>query len=109
MIEQESKALFSQRVYQLVKQILSGSVKTYGEIAWMMGKPKAARQVGQALAHCRDESVPCHRVVNAKGQTAPGFIEQKQLLMAESVPFLEDGRVDLCRCRAKDKRGENHG
>ena len=96
---------FSQRVYEAVKQIPSGQVATYGEIAWRIGAPRAARQVGQALAHCKDPATPCHRVVNAKGDTAPGYAEQAALLEAEGVPFLSDGRVDL---KNGQKSGERH-
>ena len=96
---------FSQRVYEAVKQIPSGQVATDGEIAWRIGAPRAARQVGQALAHCKDPATPCHRVVNAKGDTAPGYAEQAALLEAEGVPFLSDGRVDL---KNGQKSGERH-
>ena len=44
----------------------------------------------------KDPTTPCHRVVNAKGDTAPGYAEQAALLEAErAYLFLSDGRVDL--------------
>ncbi len=103
-----TRPLFSQRVYEAVKEIPAGQVATYGEIAWRIGSPKAARQVGQALSHCEDPEIPCHRVVNAKGNTAPGFAEQAALLLAEGVPFLAEGRVDLKRCLEGRKRHEGN-
>ena len=44
--------------------------------------------------------IPCHRVVNREGRTAPAFAfggadVQRQLLEAEGVIFEVDGRVDL--------------
>lgn len=96
---------FSERVYEAVKAIPPGQVATYGEIAWRIGAPRAARQVGQALAHCKDPATPCHRVVSAKGGTAPGYTEQAALLEAEGVSFLSDGRVDL---KNGQKGGERH-
>lgn len=98
---------FSQQVYEAVKKIPAGQVATYGEIAWQIGRPRAARQVGQALAHCKDDATPCHRVVNAGGRTAPGFAEQASLLQAEGVPFLSDGRVDLQVCRRNGEKDES--
>lgn len=97
---------FDQAVYQAVKRLGWGEVATYGQIALWIGRPRAARQVGGALSRCSDGSVPCHRVVNRQGRTAPGFAAQRGLLKAEGVPFLPDGRVDLVRLA---QRGGNDG
>lgn len=77
-----------------------GRVATYGQLARLCGRPGAARQVGQALG--RGASDCAHRVVNCRGALsgAAAFrIEglQRQLLEAEGVEFLPDGRVDLSR------------
>jgi len=59
-----------------------------------------ARAVGNALHRNPDpENIPCHRVVNAKGELSGAFAfggasVQAQLLEAEGVQLL-DGRVDL--------------
>ena len=91
-------------IYQLVRQIPSGRTATYGQIACLLGMPRGGRIVGYAMASCRDESVPCHRVVDRFGGTKSAFDRlspgtQRALLEAEGVPFRPDGTVDLARCR----------
>lgn len=98
---------FDQAVYEAVKRIRRGEVATYGQIALRIGRPRAARQVGGALSRCEDGAVPCHRVVNRQGRTAPGFVAQRGLLEAEGVPFLPDGRVDLPRMAQWGGNDEN--
>lgn len=90
-----NKGLFSE-FYAIVAQIPPGRVATYGQIARMAGHPRAARMVGWALAVCPTElGLPCHRVVNREGRTAPGWEEQRLLLEAEGVTFGPDGHVNL--------------
>ena len=59
---------FQIMVWSALRQIPLGKVATYGEIAARVGRPLAARAVGQA---CGSNPVvlfvPCHRVVAAKG------------------------------------------
>ena len=88
-------------VYDAVKRIPRGKVATYGLIAALIGKPRAARQVGWAL-HVNPEPgvIPCHRVVNKSGGLAPAFAfggteVQKSLLEAEGVEVSEENAVDL--------------
>ena len=64
----EKLSLFTQKVYEAVRAIPKGYVKTYGQVAAEIGHPGAARAVGSACAKnpflgC----VPCHRVVRADG------------------------------------------
>lgn len=87
-------------VYNVVSQIPQGCVLTYGGIARLLGWPRHARLVGRALCEVPHElHLPCHRVVNASGRTAPGWSEQKRLLRREGVRLKEcaDGtaRVNL--------------
>ena len=42
-------------------------------------------------------SIPCGRVVNCAGRTAPGWPAQTALLAAEGVGFKPNGCVDLAR------------
>lgn len=92
---------FSEKVYQVTKKIPLGKVATYGLIATKIGKPKAARAVGNALHHNPDsENIPCHRVVNREGRIAPnfgrgGWREQKKKLMTEGVKFKDERHIDL--------------
>ena len=91
---------FFERVYEIVAQIPCGRVMSYGQIAWQLGCPRAARQVGWAMRHCPDE-LPWQRVVKANGEIAGGGMAdvRRALLEAEGVPFLPDGRVDMEKCR----------
>ena len=47
-----------------------GRVATYGQIAALLGWPRAARAVGDAMRHCPD-GLPWHRVVNAQRRHQP--------------------------------------
>lgn len=87
---------FSDKVYEIVKDIPSGQVATYGMIALLSGYPLRSRLVGQALHHVPDFlSIPCHRVVNHQGRLAPGWSDQQQLLSNEGIHLKENGCVDL--------------
>jgi len=90
---------FSEGVYEIVKQIPTGQVVSYGQIARMLGNPRGARQVGWAMAKC-PEDLPWHRVVMADGSIAGGTWAdlRRSLLLDEDVPFLPDGRVDMKKC-----------
>lgn len=90
----------SKRIYEAVKTIPRGKVATYGQVAELAGNRKMARAVGNAL-HKNPEPgiIPCHRVVNSKGELAGEFAfggagAQAKLLEAEGVRVV-DGRVDL--------------
>ena len=91
---------FRQQIYELVRQIPPGQVATYGLIAFLCGSPRGGRIVGAAMAQCPYEDVPCHRVVNRRGEMAPGNAfgapgRQRQLLEKEGIVFRPDGRVEL--------------
>lgn len=59
---------FQRAVLEAVASIPPGQTLTYGQIARKIGKPKAARAVGAALAKNPFPLViPCHRVVAADG------------------------------------------
>lgn len=62
---------FQRKVLSVVKQIPWGELKSYGEIASIIGQPQAARAVGGALGSNRVLLViPCHRVIRQDG--SPG-------------------------------------
>ena len=92
---QDPKTFFA-RVYDVVRRIPAGRCISYGQIAWMLGAPRAARQVGWAMRRCPDD-LPWQRVVRSDGSIAGGGYAdiRRALLEAEGVPFLPDGRVDL--------------
>ncbi|MBC8569235.1 methylated-DNA--[protein]-cysteine S-methyltransferase [Oscillospiraceae bacterium NSJ-54] len=87
---------FIERVYNLVEEIPQGTVATYGQLAFLLGAPNRSRLVGRALSHAPEErNLPCHRVVNCQGRTAPHWIEQRRLLEEEGVGFRDNGCVNL--------------
>ena len=92
---------FFDRVYALVARIPRGRVSTYGQIARMLGAPRAARTVGWAMHdNPHGSRVPCHRVVQQGGTCSPNFRigdpdAQRRLLEREGVQFLLNGRIDM--------------
>ena len=90
--------LFRNDVLNIVGQIPLGRVTTYGTIAALAGWPSHSRMVGRTLRYTPGaELLPCHRVVNQAGRTAPGWSRQRELLEAEGVVFLKNGHVDMQR------------
>ena len=76
---------FQQEVYQAACRIPFGKTKSYGQLAKDIGKPGAARAVGQALgANPLPILIPCHRVVAADGGLGgfSGGINTKKKLLA---------------------------
>lgn len=87
---------FFNDVYEITRQIPRGKVLTYGKIAQLAGRPQHARWVGRAMAQApADDTLPCHRVVNSVGQTAPGWPRQRALLESEGVTFRANDRVEM--------------
>ena len=90
-----------ERIYAVVCRIPAGKVATYGQVAKLAGNPRWARVVGYALHNNpRPGQIPCHRVVNREGRTAPAFAfggsdVQRAMLENEGITFLPDGCVDL--------------
>ncbi len=98
---------FYESVYEYLKSVPKGKVVTYGMIAAAIGRPRASRQVGNAL-HRNPQPVviPCHRVVNREGRLAPAFAfggeqVQAELLRGEGVE-VKNGYVDLLKYIWKD-------
>jgi methylated-DNA-protein-cysteine methyltransferase-like protein len=77
-----------------------GRVVSYGGVAAILGAPRAARGVGQALSALPEGSdVPWWRVINSRGEISikgriHGAALQRTLLRAEGVRFDRAGRVD---------------
>lgn len=78
---------FQKQVWQTLRKIPYGETRTYGEVAEMMGKPKAARAIGMANHNNPILIVtPCHRVIGADGSLtgyAAGVENKKYLLELE--------------------------
>ncbi len=91
---------FRDKVYKIAKSIPKGKVATYGQLARLAGKPKAARAVGGFMrTNPYAPVVPCHRVVAADGSLTGysgdgGVKRKKEMLLAEGAEFKGE-RVDL--------------
>jgi O-6-methylguanine DNA methyltransferase len=101
---------FTARVLSVVRRIPAGNVATYGEVAKMAGRPRAARAVGNIMRECGRADVPCHRVIAAGGRLGGyGGNEtlKRALLVAEGVT-VRGTRVQLkkhaWRARKRAKR-----
>ena len=57
---------FQRTVWNATRAVGFGSTLTYGELARRVGRPKAARAIGQAMRRNRLPIViPCHRIIGA--------------------------------------------
>lgn len=100
-------------MYALVRQVPRGRVVTYGQVAAILGHPRAARAVGTALSNLPESLirlVPWQRVINAAGGISfRGDVHrpdhQRELLELEGVALRGD-RVDLARYRWSGPRRE---
>jgi len=90
---------FYKQIYDIVAKVPHGKVVSYGQIARMLGRPRAARQVGFAMRIC-PEDLPWQRVVMSDGSITGGMFSEirRALLEEEGVNFLSDGRVDMAEC-----------
>ena len=93
---------FNERVWDVVRQVPHGRVVSYGGVAAILGRPRAARGVGRALSMLPDGSdVPWWRVINRNGEISirgvmHGPALQRALLKREGVRFVR-GRIDWRR------------
>ncbi|MBE5098840.1 MGMT family protein [Priestia aryabhattai] len=91
---------FTERAVALIKQIPSGKVMTYGQIADLAGSPRGARQVVRVLhSMSKKHDLPWHRVINSKGEIGfkdeEMYVVQKLSLEAEGILVSSDGKLDL--------------
>jgi O-6-methylguanine DNA methyltransferase len=98
---------FAARVLTVVRRIPPGRVATYGDVAAMAGRPRAARAVGNIMRSCTRRDVPCHRVIAAGGRLG-GYggseVLKRALLIAEGV-IVSGSRVrELSKVRMASAR-----
>jgi len=94
-------------VYRFVAQVPKGKVVTYGQVAALLGAPRAARAVGTALRYLPQplsRTVPWQRVINAAGGiSSRGDVlrtdEQRWLLENEGIEFDRSGKINLKKYR----------
>tara|TARA_B110000196_G_scaffold319333_1_gene337100 strand:+ start:1113 stop:1394 length:282 start_codon:yes stop_codon:yes gene_type:complete len=84
---------FQLKVWNYLKKISVGTVKTYLQVAKAIGKPSAVRAVANAIGkNPYPLKIPCHRVIRSDGSlggySAPGGIKtKKKLLKQEGFSF----------------------
>ena len=84
---------FQISVWDAVRGVPYGTLRTYGDLARRIGRPSATRAVGQAVgANPLALVVPCHRIVGASGGLVGyrGGLPLKERLLA-----LERGSLSL--------------
>ena len=79
---------FEIKVWEEIKKIPKGSVKTYKEIASILGKPNSSRAVANACAkNPLIREIPCHRVIRSDGflggYSGKGGVKKKSELLIE--------------------------
>jgi methylated-DNA-protein-cysteine methyltransferase-like protein len=91
---------FTKRVLEIIQQIPSGKVMTYGQIARLAGSPRGARQVVRILHSMSEKyNLPWHRVINVKGEIGVKdeelFFVQKMSLEGEGIKFQSRNSINL--------------
>ena len=117
---------FYSLVWEIARQVPSGKVTTYGQIAAYIPAPEGidpqaysafcARWAGSGMKACPSD-VPWQRVINSQGKlslpkVSQGYLNQYQLLKAEGVVFDSHQRIDLDRfgwCGPAQDWLESHG
>ena len=82
---------FQIKVWNAIVKIPKGKVRTYKQLAKLIGKPKAARAVANACGqNPHSITIPCHRVIRSNGELGGysgkgGTQQKKELLKKEGV------------------------
>jgi methylated-DNA-[protein]-cysteine S-methyltransferase len=101
LVALSSRPAFQQSVLRAEHRIPRGRVSTYRLIAGHLGKARAARAVGNALAtNPFPIIVPCHRAVRSGGELGGfqgGPAMKRALLEKEGITFDKAGRVAAAR------------
>jgi methylated-DNA-protein-cysteine methyltransferase-like protein len=91
---------FRERVYAIVRAVPRGRVVTYGQVAALAGRPRAAREVGW-IAAGGGSGIPWQRVVNRFGGLASGYtsgrVGHRRALRRDGVRVSKTFTVDLRR------------
>lgn len=82
---------FQNRVWETIRQIPYGEVRTYQWIADQIERPKSVRAIGNAVgANLTSILIPCHRVIRSDGTLGGyggGIDRKRQLLTLEGYPM----------------------
>ncbi len=89
---------FQQKVLRATHTIPARSICSYGDLAALIGNPKAARAVGTALAgNPFPILIPCHRVIRSDlklGGFGGGLKMKRALLEREGISFDKRGNIN---------------
>jgi methylated-DNA-[protein]-cysteine S-methyltransferase len=92
-LDWESIYNFQRDVLQLTLNIPFGEVRSYGQIAALLHKPRAARAVGAALSrNPMPILIPCHRVVSSNGHLT-GYLGSKGIATKQWLLEKEGHRI----------------
>lgn len=100
MFRERPNHTFQTQVLEYLLTVPKGKVVTYGQIAEAVGRPGAARAVGNALHRNPDgERYPCYKVVNSRGELSGrfafgGIMVQQEKLEADGIEVV-GYRIDL--------------
>ena len=77
---------FQKKVWDYLKTIRKGTVKTYKQVAIAINRPKSARAVANAVGkNPFAPKIPCHRVIRSDGSlggySGKGGVKTKKLLL----------------------------
>ena len=100
MDNQVNDQKYRERVYEIVREIPSGKVMTYGQLAEILGAGYTPRTVGFVMHGADTNYVPWQRVINSKGACSTGKMTmpinlQQQMLEDEGIFFNEKECCDL--------------
>jgi methylated-DNA-protein-cysteine methyltransferase-like protein len=101
---------FTRQAKEVLRRIPRGRVATYGQIAALAGRERAARGVAWIL-HSSTEAagLPWHRVIGGRGRISlprgRGHEEQTRRLAAEGVTVGRGGQIDLKRFQWEPSEG----
>ena len=85
---------FQLKVWNYLKKIPKGSVKTYKQVAIAIKSPKSARAVANACGkNPYPPKIPCHRVIRSDGSlggySGNGGTFKKRLLLKSEKVFIK--------------------
>ena len=77
---------FQKKVWNYLKTIRKGTVRTYKQVAIAINRPKSARAVANAVGkNPFAPKIPCHRVIRSDGSlggySGKGGVKTKKLLL----------------------------
>jgi len=90
---------FTEKTYEVVRNIPRGEVLTYAQVARRVGNPKASRAIGTLMRKNYNPDIPCHRVVRSDGKIGGynrgGAVKKTELLIQEGCEFSKRGTLIL--------------